>query len=338
MSNWLKVAGPLATLVAGALLLLPGCSSNQPRDINYGTDVGLGYVPPDGSTAGTGEAGTDGGDALSFDSSLTDGSDVSMGSTYDASNGAADTSSADASLSAAAQQYVTTYAEPYCTRLAACCSQTGITFSGLGPCEANQLSFVPYLDDGSEVIVPGAIQTLLDQVQTSCYQPSGAVVSAITNGTRLSGQPCVAVDQCAGTPALCLLSSDLSSGTCMTPPRGKAGDGCAVTCDDTTLCEFGTNAGRSPYSACYDQDGLRCDSTTYSCVVVTAIGASCSEDFECGAHAVCTNGACQAMATLGEDCSGGQTCDTNLECVGVINSAIYTCQELSIAWSGSCSP
>lgn len=36
-------------LIGLALALLPfaGCSSSQPRDLSYGTDVGVGYVPPD---------------------------------------------------------------------------------------------------------------------------------------------------------------------------------------------------------------------------------------------------------------------------------------------------
>ena len=42
-----KLAGLFAPLVASATLLLSGCSSSSPRDINYGTDVGLFYVPPD---------------------------------------------------------------------------------------------------------------------------------------------------------------------------------------------------------------------------------------------------------------------------------------------------
>jgi hypothetical protein len=28
-------------------LMLSGCSPDQPRDINYGTDVGVGFFPPD---------------------------------------------------------------------------------------------------------------------------------------------------------------------------------------------------------------------------------------------------------------------------------------------------
>ena len=47
-----KLAGTLTTRAAGAALFLTGCSSSSPRDMNYGTDVGLGYEPPDaGNTA-----------------------------------------------------------------------------------------------------------------------------------------------------------------------------------------------------------------------------------------------------------------------------------------------
>jgi hypothetical protein len=35
------------TLAAVVALLLPACSSDQPRDQWYGTDAGVGYVAPD---------------------------------------------------------------------------------------------------------------------------------------------------------------------------------------------------------------------------------------------------------------------------------------------------
>jgi len=41
-----KLASLVAALLTSAALFLSGCSSSQPRDINYGTDVGVGYVPP----------------------------------------------------------------------------------------------------------------------------------------------------------------------------------------------------------------------------------------------------------------------------------------------------
>ena len=257
--------------------------------------------------------------------------------TADASAGDAAAGGADAPLSPGAQEYVKTYLEPYCTRLAECCAQAGIPSSGMGPCETYELGFVKYLDDGSAVIVPSVIQTLLDQLKNSCDQPSYALISATTDGTRLAGQPCVAPDQCAGTPALCLFSAGTTNGTCMTPPRGKAGDGCAVTCDDTTVCKWGTGGGKSPNAVCYDQDGLRCDSTTNTCVAVAAIGAPCPNFNECGTHAVCSSsGTCQATAKVGQDCSNGKYCDSSLQCISSGTSS--RCQNLSIAWSGSCNP
>jgi len=305
-----------------------------------GTSSSGGAPGAGGGPGAGGKPGSDGGrdvavaqdalpEVLHADGSPADrAADTSIVSTPDARGGGTDTRGTDA-LSPGAQEYVNTYVQPYCTRLAECCAQAGISSSGLGPCETHELGFVKYLDDGSEVIVPSVIQTILAQIQNSCDQPSYALIGAATDGTRLSGQPCVAVDQCAGTPALCL------NGTCMTPPRGKAGDGCSVTCDDTTDCKWGTSGGKSPNAVCYDQDRLRCDSTTSTCVAVTAVGAACTDYSECGTHAACTNGTCQALAKVGQDCSS-QSCDSNLQCNS--NGAAHTCQTLSMAWRGSCSP
>ena len=68
---WLKVMSVLAALSAGVPLLVSGCSSRQPpRDTNYGTDVGLGYVPPANSASSSADAPTDG--ANCSDSGLRD--------------------------------------------------------------------------------------------------------------------------------------------------------------------------------------------------------------------------------------------------------------------------
>lgn len=44
-----RLAIGVAALATAAWPMLPGCSSSNPRDINYGTDVGVGFVPPDSS-------------------------------------------------------------------------------------------------------------------------------------------------------------------------------------------------------------------------------------------------------------------------------------------------
>jgi hypothetical protein len=46
-----KLAGPFAALLAALALLFSACSSSHPRDINYGTDAGLGFVPLDVGTS-----------------------------------------------------------------------------------------------------------------------------------------------------------------------------------------------------------------------------------------------------------------------------------------------
>ncbi len=42
-----RLAISVAILAAAVLWVLPGCSTNNPRDVNYGTDVALDFVPPD---------------------------------------------------------------------------------------------------------------------------------------------------------------------------------------------------------------------------------------------------------------------------------------------------
>jgi hypothetical protein len=44
-----KLAGPLAALLAASALIFSACSSSHPRDIHYGTDAGLDFVPLDGA-------------------------------------------------------------------------------------------------------------------------------------------------------------------------------------------------------------------------------------------------------------------------------------------------
>ena len=84
-----KLAGLFAALVTSAALLCSGCSSSQPRDINYGTDVGLGYVPPDVAPTST-EAG-----AIEAGGSVDSGSAIETGGPADAPDAASAEISAD---------------------------------------------------------------------------------------------------------------------------------------------------------------------------------------------------------------------------------------------------
>ena len=49
----------LLILLATVGVLLSGCSSSGPQDMNIGTDVALGWVPPDGSVVSIPDAAVD---------------------------------------------------------------------------------------------------------------------------------------------------------------------------------------------------------------------------------------------------------------------------------------
>lgn len=73
-----KLAGRAACVLIASALLFSACSSKNPRDINYGTDAGADFVPPDASdnssdsSSGTidgaldTEGSSDGGDQVDF--------------------------------------------------------------------------------------------------------------------------------------------------------------------------------------------------------------------------------------------------------------------------------
>jgi hypothetical protein len=278
--------------------------------------------------AGAGSGGSTGGGGSGGKSSDVPGRDAAV-----SSDGSPDTSPDSGRIdgrSAASQQYVTSYVTPFCSRLATCCAQNGFPTPKPGACEADQLGFAKSLDDGSSVINPSGIQTILTMLQDSCDQPSFALLASTTKGTRAAGAPCEDASQCEGESTICL------NGKCVVPPRGKAGDACAVTCDDYSICKWTTSQGRSPYSQCHEPDGLRCDYGSFTCVPLKAAGDKCADSTECGAHSDCSYGTCVARTKLGADCSR-IPCDRGLQCGNGTGSA-YICQKASIAWSGSCSP
>lgn len=51
----------LGSAMVATLWVMAGCSASNPRDINYGTDVGADFVPPEAGVAGDAGADLDGG-------------------------------------------------------------------------------------------------------------------------------------------------------------------------------------------------------------------------------------------------------------------------------------
>jgi hypothetical protein len=78
-----KLAGPFVALVFGVVLFFSGCSSRKPRDLQYGTDADLFYVPPDAPPAT--DAGTiDAESAVDSDKALDSDHTVDGGAALDA--------------------------------------------------------------------------------------------------------------------------------------------------------------------------------------------------------------------------------------------------------------
>lgn len=229
--------------------------------------------------------------------------------------------------------FTASYVTPYCTRLAQCCVQAGYSAPSATACQATELGYYQAaLANGSAQVNSAAISTLLSSIQNTCDQPSYTLFSDLTTGTWPMGSDCTDVSQCQGDSVACIVPVSASTGKCVPLTRGKVGDSCAVDCDTTSSCQWTINGGTLTESAaCWDEDGLRCDSTTNQCVALARPGASCDFSVDCGVHASCMNSVCVAKANVGESCSNGRSCESTLTC-----NSNSTCEKMSIAYSGSC--
>jgi hypothetical protein len=233
-------------------------------------------------------------------------------------------------LATGTQALITSYVTPYCARLAQCCTAAGYVAPTTASCTERELGFYgKSVNDGSALVNTAGVSALLGAIQSTCDQPSYTLFSNLTAGTRPIGSECTDVSQCAGDSVMCQILGSATVGKCVALGRGKAGDACAVNCDNTSTCQWTVMGAGPGVAACWDEDGLRC-SDTGVCVALTGIGKTCDSS-SCGAHADC-NGVCRARGKLGESCSDGRSCESTLIC----DSKSYTCVKMSIAWSGSC--
>lgn len=233
---------------------------------------------------------------------------------------------------AAVQSFTTSYVTPYCERLADCCAEEGYSAPSAASCASNELSYyVDSLADGSAQPNNEGIATFLGSIATSCDQPSFALMANLTAGTRPTGADCTDVSQCAGSSVACITSGSATVGKCSPLARGASGDPCSVDCDNTTTCRWSFGGGSAaPATACWDEDGLRCDTVTNTCVPLAGVGQAC-ESLECGVHASCVNGKCVAKGKLSESCSDGRSCESTLIC-----NSNHVCEKMSVAYSGNC--
>jgi len=235
--------------------------------------------------------------------------------------------------SSAATAFVSTYVDPYCTRLATCCATAGLKVPSQAACRNQELNYyVSALNDGTATVNATGVSALLASIQSTCDQPSYALSANLTAGTLPAGAACSDSAQCAGSSVVCEIPTNLTIGKCVVASRGKLGDACLVTCDNTSSCRWtvmGTTSTAT--AACWNEDGLRCGDAD-TCVAISAVGQSCDSFVDCGAHANCYNGLCRANGKQGESCANYNSCESTLIC----DSKTMTCVKMSIAWTGSC--
>ena len=235
--------------------------------------------------------------------------------------------------SGAATAFVSTYVDPYCTRLATCCATAGLKVPSQAACTNQELNYyVSALNDGTATVNATGVSALLASIQSTCDQPSYALSANLTAGTLPAGAACSDSAQCAGSSVVCEIPTNLTIGKCVVASRGKLGDACLVTCDNTSSCRWtvmGTTSTAT--AACWNEDGLRCGDAD-TCVAISAVGQSCDSFVDCGAHANCYNGLCRANGKQGESCANYNSCESTLIC----DSKTMTCVKMSIAWTGSC--
>ncbi|HEY5956628.1 MAG TPA: hypothetical protein VIV60_08750, partial [Polyangiaceae bacterium] len=244
------------------------------------------------------------------------------------------TTSSSTSTSKGTDVLVSTYVTPYCAKLSECCVKAGFVAPTATACADRELGFYDKsLLDGTASVNDAGVKALLAAIQNTCDQPSYGLYANLTVGTLPVGSTCTDVTQCAGDNVMCQIITTASTGKCIALSRGQLGSACASNCDNTSMCRF-TLMGASPgsgTSVCWDEDGLRCDNDTGTCVALSGIGKAC--DFgTCGSHADCYNDVCRAKGKLSESCADGRSCESTLICDGTTQ----TCVKMSIAWSGSC--
>jgi len=344
-SGTTATGGSLASNASGGATGVPGTGGASSGGASSGTKATGGSSPASGGATFVISSGTGGSSVASptGGSKSTGGSSAKSSTSTGGANGGMPGTGGTSSIGGAAggnsggaqavAEFTTSYVTPYCSRLAECCIQAGYAAPTATSCADTELEYYQEsLADGDAQVNSAVISALLGAIQNTCDQPSYALLASLTLGTRPVGSDCTNVSQCQGDSVACIVPSSTSVGKCIALTRGRVGDPCTVGCDNTSTCRWSVFGGSvTDTAACWDEDGLQCDSVTNQCVALSGIGNYCESFTDCGVHASCINSACVAKGKLGESCNNGRSCESTLLC----NSS-YICEKMSIAWSGSC--
>jgi hypothetical protein len=339
----------------------PGTGGSGGADVSPGG--GGGATSP---VASGGGAGTDGPIA-------SGGNGGAAGGARDSGNGGAiGHGGVPSGTPVAIADYAAEYASAVCDSVAACCQA-----SPYGWDEGGCLSATKAISSGYEAVLSvggvkwdaeaaGTCIAYVRRNYAGCPPPPDLdmdrVCANLFVGSKPPGAPCTSQYQCA-TPAKgearCLPFATDGGGSlvCMVNPsnydRGKLGDPCHQSCNYTPIgisCDGSTWKDPSDPSAvtdvpltCYKNDGLRCDSSTGTCVPLAKSGEACSGSADCESALYCKSSKCVPREALGAVCTrsgagcvAGAYCDPQaLTCVPALADG-QSCGDSGMCLSGAC--
>jgi hypothetical protein len=214
-----------------------------------------------------------------------------------------------------------------CESVASCCKNGGHPFDKAG-CQS---SFGAELDSNIAEISTtrvdydaeaggDCIDAIAATIQCGDLESAASVAcERVFRGKVAAGQPCEDSNECQHADGE---HSSCTGGVC-TPrkaaPHGKAGEACAYTCDaDDSSCSVyleptpvGSGEPPVPTVACYQADGLFCDSG--SCQPLVALGGACADSSACKPGAFCDFDArvCASLKADGASCSSDSDCQSD---------------------------
>jgi hypothetical protein len=234
----------------------------------------------------------------------------------------------------AEDRFATEFARVLCEGISPCCDDAGFVFD-VGVCKVRLTNRVPSLlgpphgtsDVYYDAQAAADCVALAGKAAKSCGQGSStleATCTSVWKGSRPLGAPCEVAAQCTRTSGdlsnICTPMSLSSGPVCQRWVRGRLGDDCAQTCEETTdgtlRCYSVAAAGPSDAgirppptpstttTICLTNDGVFCDGYSGHCepFSVVPIGMPCGGiNVRCELDATCD---------LSSDADGGGICGT----------------------------
>jgi hypothetical protein len=219
----------------------------------------------------------------------------------------------------------------YCDLFSPCCAAANLRSDGQ-TCRLFLGAFAPagrYDKQKGEACLAAMKQASMKA--DFCQQSDGATptvcdeVFGPPQGTKAPGETCDGDDDCAPSSEGKVDCASSFSGSaqvrkCQVQVRGKAGDKPCIGSVEgsTTYSNLGGDDLPAKGFLCYDQDGLRCDSVSDTCVAYKLVGEACTSNGfarDCVATAYCDVALrkCAARKPAGAACGDGAS-SAQVEC------------------------